>query len=196
MNWTAALCALICLASPACVEITYDYSKEPDPRKREFVVGVSDRLKITVWKNADLSTEVTVRPDGTITLPLLGDIHAAGSTPSQLKEEVAKRLSAYIKDEGSTVTIAVIEVNSYRFTVSGNVEHGGVFSSKFYVTVTDAIALAGGLNKFASPRGLVIVRSGDGGKSRRIPIDYQRVSGGEHPEENLGLLPGDSLFVP
>jgi len=186
------LCSLTLLA---CGPLSYDYSKEPDPRKREFVIGISDALRITVWKNPDLSTEARVRPDGTITMPLIGDIMATGRTPSELKGEIARRLAAYVKDEGAAVTIAVTEVNSYRFTVSGNFEHPGVFSTKYFVTVADAAALAGGLNRFASPSRLVIIRTDKTGL-RRIPVDWGRVSSGEHPEENLVLLAGDTLFAP
>src|SRR5262249_40656408 len=162
----------------------YDYTKEPDPRKHEFVIGASDNLRITVWKNPELSTEAKVRPDGTITMPLIGDVLAAGRTPGELKVEITHKLSAYVKDENSTVTIAVTEVNSYRFTVSGNVEHGGIFTSKYYVTVAEALAMAGGLNKFASPHKIVLVRPEKGGV-RRVPFDYDRISSGEHPDENL-----------
>lgn len=188
-----ALCAVGC-----GTESFYDYSKEPDPRKHEFVIGPSDGLRITVWKNPELSTEAKVRPDGTITMPLIGDVKAAGRTPGELKAEISHKLSAYVKDENSTVTIAVTEVNSYRFTVSGNVEHGGIFTSRYFVTVAEALAMAGGLNKFASPHKLVLVRPAEerGAKVRRIPLDFDRISSGEHPDENLALMSGDTLFVP
>lgn len=186
---------LVAIMLVGCGPAPYDYSKEPDPRKKEFVIGASDALKITVWKNPELSTDAKVRPDGTITMPLIGDIQAAGRTPGQLKQEIASKLGAYIKDESAAVSIAVTEVNSYRFTVAGNVERGGIFTSKYYVTVAEAIALAGGLNKFASPKKLVIVRM-DATGTRRIPIDYDRIASGEHPEENLVLLSGDTLFAP
>jgi polysaccharide export outer membrane protein len=178
-----------------CGTTTYDYSREPDPRKHEFVIGPSDALRITVWKNPELSTDAKVRPDGTVTMPLIGDVQAAGRTPGELKQEITQRLAAFVKDETSTVTIAVTEVNSYRFTVSGNVERGGIFTSKYFVTVAEALAMAGGLNKFASPHKITLVRP-ERGKVRRIPLDYDRVSSGEHPEENLALQSGDTLFVP
>jgi polysaccharide biosynthesis/export protein len=180
----------------ACVPAPYDYSKEPDPRKSEFVIGASDAIKITVWKNPELSTEATVRPDGTVTMPLLGDIQAVGRTPTQLRDEVQKRLSQFVKDETATVTVALTSVSSYRFTVSGNFEHPGIFTSKYYVQVAEAIAMAGGINKFANPHRLLIIRRDAVTKVRRVPIDYDRVSSGEHPEENLVLMAGDTLFAP
>jgi polysaccharide biosynthesis/export protein len=195
MTRTASFAAAAAVVLAACAGgPLYDYRREPDPRKREYVIGVADTLKVTVWKSAELSSEARVRPDGTITLPLIGDLQAAGHTPTDLNREVTRRLATYVKEEHQTVTIAVVEVNSYHFTVSGNVEHGGVYSSRSYVTVAEAIALAGGLNKFASERRVLIVRTE--GRLRRIPIDYTRVVSGDHPEENLSLLAGDTVFVP
>jgi polysaccharide export outer membrane protein len=182
------------MALAGCPTAVYDYSKEPDPRKHEYVIGISDELRITVWKNPELSPTVTVRPDGTVTMPLVGDIQAAGRTPGQLNEEISTRLKTYLKDEAALVTIAVTQVNSYRFTVSGNVEKGGVFSPKYYVTISEAVALAGGLNKFASKQ-LYIIRQ-QGGGARKVPINYDRIASGEHPEENVALVAGDTLMVP
>ncbi len=178
-----------------CGTVAYDYSREPDPRKGEFVIGASDVLHITVWKNAELTGDSRVRPDGTITLPLIGDVVAAGRTPSALKQEIKTRLAAYVRDENAIVSVAVSDVNSYRFTVSGNVEHAGVLLSKYYVTASEAIAMAGGLNKFASPHKLVIIRN-DAQGFRRIPLDYERVASGQHPNEDVVMLTGDTLYVP
>src|SRR5262249_12351361 len=120
--------ALIAALLPACPSTLpdYDYGREPDPRKAEYVIGVSDELSINVWKNAELSTHTTVRPDGTITMPLVGDLKAQGRTPSQLRAEITERLSQFVKDDSAVVSIAVTEVNSYRFTVTGEVVRAGV----------------------------------------------------------------------
>lgn len=175
--------------------VKYDYASEPDPRQQEFVLGPADGVKITVWKNPDLSTETKIRPDGTVTMPLIGDLVAAGKTPSQLRGDIGKRLSQYIRDENANISVAVTDVNSYRYTVSGNVERGGIFTSKYYVTVSEAVAMAGGINKFGDPSRLQVIRS-QGGKLRRIPIDYRRVADGSHPTENLALFAGDILYIP
>src|SRR5262245_40376121 len=82
----------------------YNYRREPDPRKHEYVIGVSDALRITVWRNPDLSTDARVRPDGTITMPLVGDLKASGRTPGELRREVQQRLGAFVKDESAVVT--------------------------------------------------------------------------------------------
>ena len=193
--FAVAITQLTLLCAGCGGAIHYDYSKEPDPRRGEYIIGPSDHLKIMVWKYADFSTETSVRPDGTITLPLIGDIQVNGSTPSQIKKEVQSRLGAFVKDESAVVTVAVTDANSYRFTIAGNVEHPGIFVSKYYMTVVEAIALAGGLNKFAGNR-LTLIRHGKRGELRRIPLDYSRINVGDHPEENIVLLPGDTLFVP
>jgi polysaccharide export outer membrane protein len=187
---------LLLLGACASAAVRYDYSKEPDPRKNEYVIGVSDRLSITVWKSADLSREAVVRPDGTITMPLIGDLIADGRTPSELRAEIAKQLARYVRDEGAVVTVAVTGVNSYSFTVGGNVEHPGVFTSQRYVTVLEAMQMAGGPNRFASPAETKLYRRDRAGHLRVIPIDYPRVLAGTQPEANLALLAGDQLLVP
>ncbi len=176
--------------------IRYDYTAEPDPRKAEYVIGVADVLAIRVWKNPDLSNEVVVRPDGTITMPLIGDLTAAGKTPTQLREEVTKQLANFVKDEGAVVTIAVTGVNSYSFLVSGNVERAGTFRSDRYVTVLEAVQLAGGPNRYASPEDMKLFRTGADGKMREIPINYEEVLKGERPEANLALMAGDQIYMP
>jgi polysaccharide biosynthesis/export protein len=175
----------------------YDYSKEPNPRKLEYVIGVSDKLLITVWKNPDLSTDAVVRPDGTVTMPLIGDIKAVGRTPSELRAEITTRLGQFIKDDSAVVTVAVTGVNSYRFTVTGAVEKPGVYTSLDYVTVAEAIALAGGPTKFATHAGVLIIRTDvKTGTIRKIPINYDDVRSQRRPEANLVLMAGDTVYVP
>ena len=181
--------AIGCAGTPA-----YDFRREPDPRGREYVLGVGDTLRIAVWKNPELSTEVTVRPDGNVTMALVGDVIAAGKTPSELKGAVQKKLGEYVHDESAAVTIAVVAVHSYVFTVNGNVEHPGMFTALPYVTVNDAVSLAGGPNRFASST-LWLLRKDAAGGVRRIPIDYDAVASGRSPSANLVVLPGDALHV-
>ena len=189
--------SLTLLVGCASTRTKYDYAKEPDPRKKEYVIGVSDVVKINVWKMPELSAETKVRPDGTITMPLLGDVAVAGKAPSQVKQDITQKLATFVKDETATVTVAIVEVNSYRFVVSGNVERPGVFSSKQFVTVAEAIALAGGPNKFASIGDIVVIRPDlPGGKVRKLPIDYAEIRSGDRPDENLVILAGDTVYIP
>jgi polysaccharide export outer membrane protein len=191
---SAALVAL--LTACATVHHDYDYASEPDPRKSEYVIGVSDHLSILVWKNPDLSADVTVRPDGTITMPLIGDLAAEGRTPTGLRAEISAQVAKFVRDEGAIVTVAVTAVNSYGFTVSGNVVTPGVFTSQKYVTVLEAIQLAGGPNRFASPAETKLFRRSRDGALRTIPINYPAVLDGSQPQANLALFAGDQIHVP
>ena len=170
------------------------YIQAHDPRRHPYVIGVSDVIQIDVWKNPNLSTEAPVRPDGTITMPLVGDLRAAGKTTGQLKNEIARWIQNYVKN--TVVTVAVKEVNSYRFKVTGNVENTGVFSARSYVTVSEAIALAGGPNRYADSDAVVILRVSSDGHIRRIPIDYDGILNGKHPEQDIVVLSGDNIHVP
>lgn len=167
----------------------YAEAAHHDPRGKPYVIGVADVVRVSVWKDESLSTEAIVRPDGTITMPVVGELRAAGRTASQLQQDAAQRLATIVKD--AVVTVSVIEVNSYRFTVAGNVERPGLFTSRYYVTVSEALALAGGPNRYASTDDVVIVREG-----RRIPVDYDAILAGKHPEQDVVILAGDAVRVP
>lgn len=170
------------------------YDKEYDPRRQPYVIGVGDTLTIAVWQERDLSVDVHVRPDGTITMPLVGELRAAGRTTGQLRDDIKQRLGQYLKT--AIVTVAVNGVNSYRFTVAGNVAQTGIFNSNYYVTVSEAIAMAGGPNEYADADHVVIIRSDPSGRLRRIPIDYEAILEGERPDQNIVILAGDTVFVP
>ncbi len=189
---------LLATAAAACQRggAAYPYDREPDPRGSEYVIGVSDDLQISVWKNRDLDTKIAVRPDGNITMPLIGDVRAAGLTPNQLRGTIATRLSDYIREEDAIVTVSVTGVNSYYVTVAGSVGAPGRIASKSYLTVADAIALAGGPSRFASPGDTVLLRHGADGNVKRIPIDYAALLEGKRLEQNIVLLRGDRIYVP
>ncbi|MBL4637704.1 MAG: polysaccharide biosynthesis/export family protein [Kofleriaceae bacterium] len=174
----------------------YNYSKEPNPKESEYVIGVCDQLSINVWKNDQLSTSVVVRPDGTVTMPLVGDLTAKDKTPSELRKEIAKRLAEYVKLDSSEITVAVDQANSYQFTVSGEVTRAGIVRSPSYMTVAEAIAQAGGFTTFADRDNIILSRRNKKGKIRRIPIVYKFIEDGSHPEMNLVMISGDSLHVP
>lgn len=193
----AGLIAVMALG--ACKTVRpYDYSREPDPRndKRGYVIGPADQLRITVWGHTDLTTTGVVRPDGVITMPIVGDIKASGRNTKQLRDEIKSRLGKFYKEATLTVTVAVTNVVSYRFTVSGAVSRPGLFTSSRFVTVQEAIAMAGGPTRFAKADLAVIVRRGRHGKVRRIPIDYPAIASGRAPEQNLVLLRGDVVHIP
>jgi polysaccharide export outer membrane protein len=177
----------------------YDYAKEPDPRANELVLGVGDSVAINVWENPNLSTEATIRPDGTITMPLIGDLKAAGETPTTLKLRIRAQLQNFIKLQGAgtEITVAVKAWKSYRFTIQGEVTRTGVFTSDQYVTISDALALAGGLTRFAKRSGILLTRRDrKTGQMRQIPFDYESIASGKRPDMNIYVLPGDTIWVP
>lgn len=188
---------VLCVMCAACGAAmpSYDYSKEPDPRNSEYIIGIGDRLGINVWENEALTTDAVVRPDGTITMPLVGDLKAAGETPTELKSRIKERLTVFVKN--SEITVAIAEANSYRFTVAGEVSRAGVYTSAYYVTVLEAIALAGGFTRFANTNGITIQRRDPKtGTIRKIPIVYDILAQGDRPEMNIVIMAGDSIFVP
>ncbi|HEX3596231.1 MAG TPA: polysaccharide biosynthesis/export family protein [Polyangiaceae bacterium] len=171
----------------------YAQAARDDPRRRPYEIGIADVVRITVWKDPNLSTDASVRPDGTVTMPLAGEFRAAGRTAAELQKDISTRLESYVKD--AVVTVALIEVNSYRFTVAGNVEHPGMFTSRYYVTVSEALALAGGPNRYASTSDVVLVRSTNGHR-QRVAIDYDKILSGDRPDEDVVVLAGDAIQVP
>jgi len=126
-------------------------------------------------------------------MPLVGELPAAGRTAAQLQQEVSQRITSVVKD--ASVTVSVTEVNSYRFTVAGNVEHPGLFTARYYLTVSEALALAGGPNRYASTDQVVVVRPVNGSLAR-IPINYDDILSGKRPDQDIVILAGDSVRVP
>jgi polysaccharide biosynthesis/export protein len=174
---------------------TFDYARESDPRRTEYVIGPSDVLRINVWHMPELSGDTRVRPDGTLTLALIGDVPASGRTPSIVRADIEVRLKAFVKDDSIQVSVAVAEVNSYQFTVAGFAERPGLFSARQFLTVTEAIAMAGGPSRFASLSKVVLIRTTVSG-TRRIPINLGAIYSGEHPEMNLVVAAGDTIHLP
>jgi polysaccharide biosynthesis/export protein len=158
-----------------------------------YQIGAGDVLEIAVWKNTELSREVTVRPDGMISLPLVNEIRAAGLTPLELRELLTKKLSEYVPS--AEVSVIVKRVESYSISVVGSVAKPGRFTLSSPTTVLEAIAMAGGLNEFASRRSITVLRSDGKGASTRIPFNYNNAISGE-ASDNLVLRAGDVVVVP
>lgn len=192
--WLFVLVLVGCGGARANDRAVYSEAARNDPRRFPYVIGVADVVRVTVWKDPSLSTDAIVRPDGTITTPLVGEIRAAGRTAADLQKELVPRLAVYVKD--AQVTVSIVEVNSYRFTVAGNVEHPGLFTSRSYLTVSEALALAGGPTRYASTGDIVIVRTLANGVRQRIPIDYDSILSGHSPEQDIVILAGDAVRVP
>jgi polysaccharide biosynthesis/export protein len=190
-------CLSLLVAGCATSGVHYDYSQESDPRSQEFVVGPGDNLRIHVWRDQELTTEQRVRLDGAITVPLVGDIRAVGRSANQIRDEIQSKLAAFMKSETAKVTVIIADVQSYYFTVSGNVERPQMYRATSYVTVLEALTMAGEPNRFADLGRVVILRRDPAnGGVKRIPIDYGMLRKGERMQQNIVVLAGDNIVVP
>lgn len=159
-----------------------------------FVIGAEDILSINVWKEQELSRQVPVRPDGMISLPLLGDVKASGLTPLQLQDLLTTDLKKYISDP--QVTVIVSAVNSLSFNVVGEVLKPGYYPLTRRMTVLDAVAMAGGFRDFAKVKKIYVLRTEADGKQVRLPFNYKNVVKGKNASQNIELQPRDTLVVP
>lgn len=164
------------------------------PHDDSFVIGNDDVLAINVWKEAELSRSIPVRSDGKISLPLAGEIQAAGRTPLQLESDIAGRLQNYITDP--EVTVIVEQVKSKTYNVLGEVSKPGSYPLALPVTIMDAIATAGGLRDFAKKKDIYILRQNPNGTQSRITFNYKEFIKGKNPAQNIRLEPRDTLIVP
>jgi polysaccharide export outer membrane protein len=151
-------------------------------------------LSINVWKEPEMSKIVPVRPDGMISLPLIGDVKAAGYTPVQLQTQLATAMKKLISDP--EVTVIVTEVRSLSFNVVGEVNKPGFFPLTRRLTVLDGIALAGGFKDFAKTKKVYVLRSDASGKEERLPFNYKAVIKGQNASQNIELQPRDTIVVP
>jgi polysaccharide biosynthesis/export protein len=163
------------------------------PHDNSFVIGNDDVLAINVWKEPDISRSIPVRSDGKISLPLVGELQAAGLTPLRLESDIASRLKNYISEP--EVTVIVQQVNSQKFNILGQVERPGSYVIANSPTVLDALALAGGFRDFAKKKSVYVLRQGASGESR-IPFNYKDVIQGKNMSQNVKLQPGDTIIVP
>jgi len=159
-------------------------------RAEEYVLGPGDVIQIVVWRNEHLSKTLPIRPDGKISLPLVDDMQAAGVTPSQLKETIAKGLRQYI--DNPIVTVIVAEVNNYKVSVLGEVKKPGVYLLKGRTTVLEAISMAEGFTEFATTNNILLMKKA---KGQRYRFDYRAFVSGENLDQNVYLDPGDTIIV-
>lgn len=158
-----------------------------------YVIGPEDVLDINVWKEPDMTRVVPVRPDGKISLPLINDVQAAGSTPQQLANAVKEKLRKFLTDP--QVTVIVTAINSQRVFVVGEVLRAGAFPLIPGMTVLQALASAGGFTTFADVKKIHVMRLVDG-KHTELPFNYREVLKGDNPDQNIRLQPGDTVVVP
>jgi polysaccharide export outer membrane protein len=164
----------------------------------EFLIGPEDVLVVTVWRNQELSKEVIVRPDGKISLPLIGDIAAAGLTAQDLSKQISDKLAEFMSTP--TVSVQVKEINSYHVFVVGEVAKPGKFVLKSFASVLQGISYAGGFTTFASRNNVHVLRMVKNGQGETrqvmIPVPYQDIVQGRNLEANFILKAGDIIVVP
>ncbi len=168
------------LASAPAAQDAPAKSARPD---ETFIIGDDDVLAISVWKEPDLTKQLPVRSDGKISLPLIGDIQAAGRTPPQLEQDIAEKLKAFITDP--QVVVIVQEIHSLKFNILGQVTKPGSYPLSAGTTIVDAIAAAGGLKDFAKKKDIYVLRQTSSGGEYRYPFNYQDFIKGKDTKQNI-----------
>ena len=185
----SSLLALGCMPARA----PYDFAAERRAAGT-YLIGAGDVLQVRAWKNEALSQRVIVRPDGFVTLPLIGDVRAGGRPVEAVAADIAGRAARFYT-ETPVIAVEVAELHGYRVYVLGEVSRPGELTPRGPITVLQAIALAGGFTRFASPNAIVIVRH-DARGERRIPISYAEVVEKGDLKQDLPLLTNDTIVVP
>jgi polysaccharide export outer membrane protein len=158
-----------------------------------YIIGAQDVLDISVWKEAELTRSVPVRPDGKISIPLLNDVQAAGLTPTQLAMRITNDLKKFVTNP--QVTIIVTQINSQRIYILGEVSRAGAYPLLPQMTMLQALSSAGGFTQFANMKKIYMFRMEDG-KQVKYPFNYKDVVNGKRPDENVVLRAGDTIVVP
>lgn len=191
------LIAVMVCGVTGCAEEQVNY-KVDMVAPSEFLLGAEDVLIVTIWKNQDLSREVVIRPDGMISMPLVGDIPAAGLTANLLAKRIAERLTEYMASP--IVSVQMKEVNSYFIYVLGEVAKPGKYPLKSYANVMQGISLAGGFTPFAKKNKIKVLRVTTSGPSDKhqveIPVQYDDILKGNAVLGNFFLRTGDVIVVP
>jgi len=191
------LIAVMAFGMTGCVEDQVNYKVDMVP-PGEFLLGPEDVLIVTVWKNTDLSREVVIRPDGMISMPLIGDVPAANLTANILAKRISDRLTEYMASP--IVSVQLKEVNSYFIYVLGEVTKPGKYPLKSYANVMQGISLAGGFTPFAKKNKMKVLRAtvnGPGEKHQiEIPVQFNDILSGSATLGNFYLRSGDVIVVP
>ncbi|HXS76320.1 MAG TPA: polysaccharide biosynthesis/export family protein [Terracidiphilus sp.] len=164
------------------------------PHDEKFVIGNDDVLAISVWNEPNLTKSVPVRSDGKISLPLAGEMQAAGKTPMQLERDISDKLKNFIT--APEVTVIVQQVLSRKFNILGQVGKPGAYPLTAATTIVDAIATAGGLRDFAKKTGIYVLRKSSGGQQERLKFNYKDFLKGKNTSQNIKVEPNDTIIVP
>ena len=159
----------------------------------QYIIGAEDVLYIHVWKEEALSKTIPVRMDGKISLPLIDEIQAAGLTPLQLREVLIRRFQEFV--DVPNVSVMVMEANSFKVFISGQVKNPGVFRLRNETTLLQIISMAGGFTEWAKQNEVIIIRKEKNGV-RRILVNYKKIVSGKEPSSNILLKSGDTIIIP
>lgn len=185
----ALMCAVIALSTTSGRALAQDGAALAE----DYRIGSADTLDVVVWADEKLSTSVTVRPDGKISIPLLNDVQAAGLTPMQLGQSITQRLAEYVSSP--QVTVIVSAVRSFKVSVLGKVRNPGRYDLTGPTTVLDVLAMAGGFEEFSNPDNTYVLRP-LAGTYERIPFKYSTAITGAGKSINIRLARGDFIIVP
>ena len=161
----------------------------PSVDPKTYAIGIGDVLYIRVWREMDFTGAYGVRPDGKITIPLVGDVQAAGLTPERLGEQLKEALAEYINSPD--VSVSLQQVNSKKFFITGEVARPGEYTLVTPTRVFDALSNASGFRDFANKKKILIIRGAE-----RIRFNYLEVLKGKNPEQNIFIENGDTIVVP
>jgi polysaccharide export outer membrane protein len=186
-----ALLAL--LAAPACRSTLTGPWPPIEAAVQEYRIGPGDLIRVAVFGNNDLSSRVTVRPDGRLTLPLLGEVSVTGKTVNDVTREITEGYRRFVQD--ARVAVVIEEVHSYRVFVLGKVTRPGEFEARTPLTITQAMALAGGTTRGANVDAIVVLRRGANGRDERYEVSMTDILDG-HTQQNFTLRTGDTIMVP
>jgi polysaccharide export outer membrane protein len=165
------------------------FAQQPSP----YLIGATDVLNIYVWKEPDLTQDVTVLPDGKITFPLIGEIQAQGRTVTELKKDISDKLKDYVT--APEVTVVVRQVNSRRIYTLGKLTKPGIYPLVPGMTVLQALSTAGGFAEWADEKNIRVIRR-EGGKEIQYRFNYKDFIAGKDIEQNILLKPNDTIVVP
>jgi polysaccharide export outer membrane protein len=163
------------------------------PLAQDYVIGPQDVLGVVFWREPEMSGDVTVRPDGRISLPVIGELQAAGLHPDALQKQIVTAAGKYLADPN--VAVVVRTINSRRVFITGKVTTPGSHPLAGPLTVMQALALAGGLTEYADSKNITVLRTRNG-QSQILKFNYKDVAKGKNTEQNIQLLPGDTVVVP
>ncbi len=190
----AALLAVLLGLAPSAAQGQAPAAGEGDGEPPSFIIGKEDVLRISVFGEESLSADkVPVRPDGKISVPLLGDVLAAGKTPEELGSELSERFKAHVR--APVVTVMVTEINSFKVFLLGSIRSPGEYKLGRATNLLQALSLAGGFADFANTKRILLFRNEDG-TQRRMELNYEKIISGQNLDMNLMLKPGDTIVVP